>query len=308
MGYKIHSTALLATAFVLLWNSGFIAAEYSLLYTGPFTLLFWRYWALTIILFVYLALRGRLKWPGGAAVALAFLVGILAHGVWLSCGLLSVVRGVPVGMVALVVSLQPMATGALSGLIVGERTPLYRWIGLIVGFFGVFIAVVARIDLSDAESVFGYLIPFGSVVAITIASLVQRRLEVDNHTYRLPVDVALFYQSLATALAVTAPAIAFESLSTQWNPIFLGAMSWLIIGISLMAYALMWLLIAQIDATRVASLFYFGPPVTMVMAWISFGDRIQQMDVVGLFVVSIGVLLTQATLGGTGIMATKGLK
>ncbi len=160
-------------------------------------------------------------------------------------------------------------------------------------------------QLWDAESVFGYLIPFGSVVAITIASLVQRRLEVDNHTYRLPVDLVLFYQSLATALAVTVPAIAFESLATQWDPIFFGAMLWLIIGVSLAAYALMWLLIAQIDATRVVSLFYLGPPVTMVMAWITFGDRIQQKDVVGLIVVFTGVLLTQATLKGTCSMVTK---
>ncbi len=72
---------------------------------------------------------------GFSASVLAFGIGILAHGVWLSCGLLSMVRDVPVGIVALVVSLQPMVTGALSGFIVGERTPLYRWIGLIVGFF-----------------------------------------------------------------------------------------------------------------------------------------------------------------------------
>lgn len=291
----LRSTLLLAVAFVFLWNSGFIAAEYSLPYTAPFTLLCWRYWALTLILLIYLAFRGRLKWPGFSAVTLAFLVGILAHGVWLSCGLLSLVRGVPAGIVALVVALQPLTTGALSGLVVGERPPIYRWIGLIVGFCGVVIAVFARMDLRDPESVFGYLIPFGSVVAITIASLVQRRMEVHNQEYRLPVDVALFYQSLATALAMTVPAIALENLTTQWEPIFIGAMVWLIVGVSLPAYGLMWILLARIDATRVASLFYLGPPVTMVMAWAVFGDQIQLMDITGLIVVAIGVFSTQVT-------------
>lgn len=305
MGSMIHSTASLAIAFVLLWNSGFIAAEYGMPYTKPFTLLFWRYWALTLILIVYLALRGRAKWPGFSTVALTFFVGILAHGVWLSCGLLSLERGVPVGIIALVVALQPMTTGALSGLVVGERTPIHRWIGLIVGFLGVAIAVVARMDLRNTESIFAYLIPFGSVASITIASLVQRRLEVHNHTHQLPVDLALFYQSIATALAVTIPAITLESLATQWEPIFLGAMLWLIVGVSLPAYALMWLLLARIDATRVASLFYLGPPVTMVMAWVAFGDRLQLTDLVGLIVVAIGVLLTQITLGGTPRMARR---
>lgn len=70
-------------------------------------------------------------------------------------------------------------------------------------------------------------------------------------------------------------------------------MAWLIVAVSLGAYALMWLLLARMDATRVASLFYFGPPVTMVMAWIAFGDTLQQMDVVGLIVVGVGVLIAQ---------------
>ena len=42
-----------------------------------------------------------------------------------------------------------------------------------------------------------------------------------------------------------------------------------------------------------------GPPVTMVMAWAAFGDRLQLMDVVGLIVVAVGVLLTQVTLRDT---------
>lgn len=293
MIHKIQSTIFLAIAFVLLWNFGFIAAEQSLLYTGPFTLLFWRYWILTCILFTYLLLRGRLIWPGYSAVALAFLVGILSHGVWMTCGLLSMAHGVPVGIVALIVALQPMATGALSGFVTGERTPVYQWAGLIVGFSGIVIAVYPRIDPGSTTSMFAYLIPFGSVMAITIASLIQRRLEIKNFNYRLPVDQALFYQSLATALGVTAPAAFFEGLVTQWEPLFLASMLWLIFGVSLAAYALMWVLIARVDATRVASLFYLGPPVTMMLAWIVFGDRLQHMDVAGLIVVVTGVLLTQ---------------
>jgi drug/metabolite transporter (DMT)-like permease len=58
----------------------------------------------------------------------------------------------------------------------------------------------------------------------------------------------------------------------------------------------MWLLIQRMDATRVASLFYLGPPVTMLMAWITFGDTLRGTDVVGLLVVLIGVLLTQSKL------------
>lgn len=288
-----HDTRFLALGFILLWNSGFIGAEYALPYTQPLTLLFWRYWLLGLFLFVYLALRRRLKWPGSKAFLIALLVGILAHGVWLGCVFYALQFGVPAGIVALVVALQPMTTGALSGLVTGERTPLVRWAGLLIGLGGVLIAVLARTELSDPVSVFAYFIPFGSVAAITAASLIQRRLEVKKRASRLAVDLGLFYQSLGTALAVTVPAVLFESLVTEWSPVFVGALVWLILGVSLMAYAFMWLLIVRIDATRVASLFYFGPPVTMLMAWAAFGDRLRVTDLAGLVVIALGVLLTQ---------------
>lgn len=288
-----HQIWLLAVGFVLLWNSGFIGAEYALPYTEPLTLLFWRYWLLGFVLFAYLVLRGRLRWPGTQAALTSMLVGFLAHGVWLGCVFYSLQYGVPAGIVALVVALQPLTTGALSGLVVGERPPLIQWIGLLIGLGGVLIAVLARMEFSDPGSVFAYLIPFGSVAAITVASLIQRRLEVQKNTNLLDVDLGLFYQSLGTALAVTIPAILFEGLVTEWTPAFIGSMLWLILGVSLLAYALMWLLIARIDATRVASLFYFGPPVTMLMAWAAFGDRLLATDLAGLAVIAVGVILTQ---------------
>ena len=289
----LQPVLLLSVGFVFLWNSGFIGAEYALPYTKPLTLLFWRYWLLAFILFVYLILRRRLAWPGLNSALTAAIVGILAHGVWLGCVFFSLQYNVPAGIVALVVALQPMTTGALSGLVVGERTPLFRWAGLLIGFGGVMVAVLARTELSNPASVFAYFIPFGSVVAITAASLIQRRLQVQRHAFRLSVDLSLFYQCLGTALAVTVPAFLIEDLATEWTPLFLGSLLWLILAVSLMAYTLMWLLVERIDATRVASLFYFGPPVTMLMAYAAFGDRLLVTDLIGLAIVAVGVAITQ---------------
>ena len=291
--FSIRSTWFLAITFVLLWNSGFIGAEYGLPYADPFTLLFWRYWALSFILLSYLAVRRRLRWPGLRSVLIASGVGILAHGVWLGCVMFSLQYGVPAGIVALVVALQPLTTGALSGLAVGEKTPVFRWIGLLVGFCGVVLVLFSRIKGPDAISGFAYVLPFGSVIGITIASLIERKLNVQSNPYRLPVDISLFYQSLGTALAVSVPALVVEDVATQWDPVFVRSMLWLIVGESLAAYALMWQLITRITATRVASLFYFGPPVTMAMAWIAFGDTLLITDVLGLMVVAVGVFMAQ---------------
>ncbi len=287
------NTIILAVGFVLLWNSGFIGAEYGLPFAGPFTLLFWRYLILTLAIFLYLLASKRLRWVGWRAAGLNMFIGFLAHGVWLVCVLLALDYDVPAGIVALVVALQPLATGALSGWFTGERTNIYQWLGLILGFVGVVLTVAIRIDFGNYASVFGYLIPLGSVAAITLASLIQRKMELKKGTDKLSVDLSLFYQSLATTLFLVLPAVFIEEMSTKWTPEFIYTMIWLIFAVSLGAYGLMWLLLERIDATRVASLFYLGPPVTMFMAWVAFGDQVQMMDIVGISVVFAGVLLTQ---------------
>ena len=286
-----RSTIFLTIGFVFLWNTGFIGAEYGLPYTGPFTLIFWRYLALTLLITPYLLVRGRLHWPGWSVAAPNMLIGVLSHGVWLTCVLLALDYGVPAGIVALLVALQPLATGALSGPVAGEGTNPYQWLGLALGFAGVVITVSFRIDFGDYASILGYLLPLGSVVGITAATLIQRRLEIIYSSYKLPVDQALFYQSLATTLALALPAIFAENLAARWEPELIYTLAWLVVAVSLGAYTLMWLLIERLDATRVASFFYLGPPVTMVMAWLAFGDEVETMDIVGLTIVFAGVVL-----------------
>ena len=294
MGNLNSVTISRAIGFVLLWNSGFIGAEYGLPFTGTFTLLFWRYLLLTLVLFCYLKASGYFVIPDRATVLHTALVGVLAHGVWLSCVLLSLEQDVPAGIVALVVALQPLATGALSGMMVGERANFWQWLGLTIGFLGVAIAVGTRLELNNSASTIGYLLPFGSVIAITFASLLQRRRDISPLNYpHLSVGQTLFYQSLATAAVLFFPAIGVEQLTIQWNVPFVATLTWLILGVSLGAYALMWQLLSALDATRVASLFYLGPPVTMGMAWLAFGDVPEITDIIGLGVVIVGVFFVQ---------------
>ena len=275
-----------------MWNSGFIGAEYGLPYAGPFTLMFYRYLASTLIIFFYLSLKDKFYWVGWRNAWRQMFIGILSHGVWLSCVLIAIDYGVPAGIVALVVALQPLATGAFSGKVVGEPTPWNRWLGLVIGFFGVAVPVLYRVDFQNSSEVFAWLIPIGSVVAITAASLYQRKISLEEDYEDIPKGLSLFYQSMATTLAVIFPAILSESLSVDWNPVFISAMIWLVVGVSLGAYTLMWILIDRIDATKVASLFYLGPPVTMLMAWMALGDNVQKMDLLGLGLVFFGVILT----------------
>jgi len=287
-----QKTFWLITGFVILWNTGFIGAEFGLPYAGIFTFMFYRYLALTLLLLLYLYAWNQLQWIGWGYARSQMLIGVLAHGVWLSCVFVALDYGVPAGIVALVVALQPLATGAFSGMVAGEPTPWKRWAGLVVGFTGVAVPVIYEVNFDNPTEVFAWLIPLGSVIAITVASLYQRKLSLEREYPEGSVTLSLFYQSLATTIAVAGPAMLSEGLSVEWNLTFISSLIWLVLGVSLGAYALMWLLIERIDATRVASLFYLGPPVTMLMAWLAFGDEVHLVDLTGLGLVALGVFVT----------------
>jgi drug/metabolite transporter (DMT)-like permease len=111
----------------------------------------------------------------------------------------------------------------------------------------------------------------------------------------MPLDSTLFYQSLGTILYLVIPAWWVEGFATQWTTPFLMTMSWLILAVSLGAYWSMWKLLEKQEATRVASLFYLSPPVTMLMAWVAFGDSLLFSDILGLLIAGCGVLLVYKT-------------
>lgn len=115
----------------------------------------------------------------------------------------------------------------------------------------------------------------------------------DDAIETVPLDLSLFYQALGTTPILFFPALFIDNLSTEWTYEFIITISWLTIGVSLLAYFFMWMLIERISATRVASLFYLGPPVTMLMGWLMFGDEVKSKDFIGLFIIMIGLAFTQ---------------
>ena len=77
--------------FLVLWSSGVIGAKYGLPYAGTFTLLFFRYLMLSVVLFGWLAISGKLRRFGGdgsrcAAWHCGFNRRSAADGYRRSCG------------------------------------------------------------------------------------------------------------------------------------------------------------------------------------------------------------------------------
>jgi drug/metabolite transporter (DMT)-like permease len=271
--------------FVFLWSTGFIAAKYGLPYAPPLTFLILRCLGAVLILLPAVLLGGA-PWPRGRIAHVA-LAGLLLQAGYLG-GVWSAIKlGMPAGLSALIVGMQPILT-AVAAPLIGERVSPRQWLGLLLGLGGVALVVAAKIHLNGLAPAAIALCVL-ALLSITAGTLYQKRFcpQFDPRT-------GAVIQFAAAALALLPCAMWLEDFGpglahVQWTPQFAGALLWSILALSIGAIFLLFRLISRSDATRVTSLLYLTPPTTAVMAWLMFGEKLSLLGLAGMAVAVAGV-------------------
>ena len=278
--------------FVLLWASGFIGAKLGLRYAEPLTFLALRMIAV-VGLVVLIMLVTRPKWPGGAGMVHSVVTGLMVHGFYLGGVFVAIENGLPAGLAALVVSLQPVLTSTLANRWLGERVLPRQWLGLLLGLLGVYLVV--RENTAGATAPLAWAAIVAALLGITVGTLYQKRFG-GGIDWR----PALCIQYAAAGIFFGLGALAFETRVVHWTAEFVFALGWLVFVLSFGAIWLFYFLIRRTAATRVASLFYLTPPLTALMAWALFDERLAPLALVGMATCVAGVFLVNWRPGGAG--------
>ncbi len=284
-----HSAADFAVAivpgvFVVLWASGFIGSKLGLPYAEPMTFLSLRMIALVVLLGLLIAVT-RPPWPSGAGVLHNAAAGAMVHGLYLGGVFVSIYNELPAGLTALVVALQPVLTSTLANRWLGERVLPQQWIGLLLGLLGVYLVLHEKLG-SGSTTLMSWAGAGVALVAITVGTLYQKRF-CGGTDWRS----GFFIQYGATLIMCGTAALIFESRVVQWTPQFIFALAWLAFPLSLGAVWLLYFMIRRSAATRVASFFYLTPPLTALMAWALFDERLGPLSLFGMAVCVAGVFL-----------------
>ena len=271
--------------FVVLWSTGFIGGKFGLPYAEPLTFLLWRFGLVTLLLLT-LATLMRAPWPGTLAQAGHIAVsGVLIHAVYVGGVFSAIYRGVPTGIVSLIVGLQPLFTAVVAGRLLGEKIYGRQWVGFALGLVGVLLVLSDKISFAGGNPV-GISMALLALFGMTAGTLYQKR-------YCAHMDFrsggTIQFGASALVLALVAPLC--ESMKVQWNASFLFALLWLVLVLSLGAISILFVLIRRGEASRVASLFYLVPPVTSVLAFLFFGERLGLTSLAGMLVTVTGVAL-----------------
>ena len=273
--------------FVFLWSTGFIGAKFGLPYADALSFLLVRYF-LVIGLMTALALATRAPWPSDPRRWLHIgISGVLVHAFYLGGVFVAIQHGLPAGITALVVGMQPLLTAFGAGMFLGEKVTPRQWGGLALGLVGVFLVLSGKVA-ADAP-LDAMLIPaVVALLAITAGTLYQKKF---CPSFDLRTGAVI--QFLPTA-ALTALAIAlFGEFRIDWAPPFVFALGWLVLVLSLGAISLLNLLIRSGSAVNVASLFYLTPPTTAVIAWLLFDETLSGAALAGMVLAVGGVWLAR---------------
>jgi drug/metabolite transporter (DMT)-like permease len=271
--------------FVFLWSTGFIGAKYGLPYAEPLSFLLTRY-GLVIGLMAVIALVTRAPWPKEPMQWLHIGVsGLLVHAVYLGGVFVAIKHGLPAGVTALVVGMQPLLTAFGAGWLLGEKVDGRQCAGLGLGFVGV--AMVVSGKFGEAAALGPMLTPaLIALLGITVGTLYQKRF-----CAKFDLRSGSVIQFVPTAI-VTAIAVAlFEDYRIEWTGEFSFALGWLVLVLSLGAISLLNLLIRSGSAVNVASLFYLTPPMTALIAWGFFGEILTLTATLGMLLAVSGVYL-----------------
>jgi drug/metabolite transporter (DMT)-like permease len=283
-------TRLYPLLFVVLWSTGFIGAKYGLPYAEPLSFLCARY-GLVILLMGLVALATRAPWPREPRQWLHIGVsGVLVHAVYLGGVFTAIRHGLPAGITALVVGLQPLLTALGAGALLGEKVLPRQWAGLALGFGGVGLVVAHKVAAAaGTPELAAMLLPaVAALLGITVGTLYQKRFcpAFDLRTG----SVIQFLPTLALSLLV---ASRTETMTIDWSTQFIFALLWLVLVLSVGAISLLNLLIRSGSAVNVASLFYLTPPTTALIAWAAFGETLTGLALAGMGLTVFGVWLAR---------------
>ena len=273
----------ISSLFVVLWSTGFIGAKLGLPYAEPLTFLLYRYLGVVAVL-LPLCWLARARWPANLAEAGHVAVaGVLMQGGYLGGVFCAMHLGLPAGVAALVVGLQPILTALLGERMVAERTNARQWAGLALGFLGVAAVVWHKASAGIVGWASLALITL-ALVSITLGTLYQKR-----HCAHVDLRTNAAIQFLAAFVVVLPFAWAFETMKVRWSIELVLAIVWLVFGLSCGAVFLLFALIRRGAATSVVSLMYLSPPVTAIFAWLLFDEAYTLWAALGMALSAAGV-------------------
>ena len=99
------------------------------------------------------------------------------------------------------------------------------------------------------------------------------------------------YQAMGGCLFHILIIFIFSESYISFTPTFLIAMSHQIFLVSFGAFTILMFLIKNNSASKTVSIFFLIPPTTAIMAWLFLNEKLNNLDLIGFTVATLGVYI-----------------
>jgi len=270
--------------FILLWSSAFITTKPIIDNSDPFAALAFRFIIVAFGFFLFSIYSKQKIIIQKKNLIESFFSGVLFHGFYLGGVFFSISKGMPTGIAALIVTLQPILTNALSGPILNEKVTIKQWLGVLLGFVGA--AIVLGFDVGSDIPMIGLVATIISLIAITTSTIWQKKL-----SNNLPLSVSNMYQAIGGFTFHLIVIIFFAKPYIDFTQTFVIAMGHQILLVSFGAFTILMYLIKNNSASKTVSIFFLIPATSAFMAWLFLNENLTNLDLLGFFITSIGVYI-----------------
>lgn len=278
--------ALLTT--VVLWASAFVAIRAALGELGPGELAFLRYAVASVVMVGLVALTRPSLPPRGAwprIIGLG-LTGIAGYNLALNLG----EQTVTAGAASLLAATNPLITGLLAVVLLGERLAPRLIVGLGLGFAGA--ALIAIGDGSALTIDPGALLVLVSAAALATYFVLQKPLLADHGP--LVITACAIWVGTLTLMPFAGSAVAAIG---RTSPGTLAAAAYLGVFPAAVAYALWAYVLSQMPASRAANYLYGAPVAALVIAWLWLHEVPTPLVIGGGSLALVGVLIGTSHAG-----------
>ena len=270
--------------FILLWSSAFITTKPIIDNSDPFTALAFRFFFVAVGFYLFSIYSKQSINISNKNLIESLFSGVLFHGLYLGGVFYSISIGMPTGIAALIVTLQPILTNALSGPILNEKVSIKQWIGVLLGFLGA--SLVLGLDVGNNIPLLGLIATTVALISITTSTIWQKKL-----SNNLPLPVNNFYQAVGGCLFHILIILFFIEPYIDFNKTFVIAMSHQIFLVSFGAFTILMFLIKKNSASKTVSIFFLIPATSAFMAWLFLNENLTHLDLVGFFITTVGVYI-----------------
>ena len=270
--------------FILLWSSAFITTKPIIDNSNPFAALALRFFFVAIGFYLFSVYSKNSIFINKKNLLESIISGVLFHGLYLGGVFYSISIGMPTGIAALIVTLQPILTNALSGPILGEKVTIKQWLGVLLGFIGA--ALVLGLDVGSDVPTLGLIATIIALIAITASTIWQKKL-----SNNLPLPVSNMYQAIGGCSFHILIIIFFVEPYIDFSKTFIIAMSHQIFLVSFGAFTILMYLIKKNSASKTVSIFFLIPATSAFMAWLFLNESLTYLDLIGFLITTICVYI-----------------